>query len=174
VSIKGVGNGCRLDLFAPVHYSRRLETYRGVVKMNFAIRVTFFLALCAALLGPCQGTCWQGHAFSCPKEQHATSSCNQTQGLNIGAWLVSIFRDHISRVDGERCPSSPTCSSYSVMAFQKHGFIMGWLMTVDRLIHEPNEGKVSPIVYVNGRAKILDPVENNDFWWSHQDEQGQD
>ena len=43
---------------------------------------------------------------------------------------------------------------------------MGWLMTVDRLIHEgKDETKVSPTVYVDGEKKIYDPVENNDFWW---------
>ena len=39
-------------------------------------------------------------------------------------------------------------------------------MTVDRLIHEGSEEtKVSPVVLVDGQYKILDPVENNDFWW---------
>jgi len=43
---------------------------------------------------------------------------------------------------------------------------MGWIMTVDRLIHEgEEEKKVSPVVYHRGRWKIYDPVENNDFWW---------
>jgi Putative membrane protein insertion efficiency factor len=83
-----------------------------------------------------------------------------------GAWLVSIFRDHVSAVDGDRCPSTPSCSSFSVQAFNKHGFIIGWLMTVDRLIHEgKDETPVSPLVYENGRLRIYDPVENNDFWW---------
>ena len=62
----------------------------------------------------------------------------------------------------------------NVAAFRKHGFIMGWLMTVDRLIHEADESSVSPIVYHNGRAKIYDPIENNDFWWFHPDEENQD
>jgi hypothetical protein len=51
------------------------------------------------------------------------------------------------------------------MAFKKHGFFIGWLMTVDRLIHEIDEESVSPLVNYKGRAKIFDPVENNDFWW---------
>lgn len=91
---------------------------------------------------------------------------------NMGAWLATFYRDYISRVDGDRCPSFPTCSSYSAQAFRKHGFIMGWMMTVDRLFHEGSEEKaVSPLVYVRGRMKIYDPIENNDFWWykPHQD-----
>jgi hypothetical protein len=80
--------------------------------------------------------------------------------------LISFFQKNISAVDGSRCPSHPSCSSYSLQAFQKHGFVKGWLMTVDRLIHEGSEEtKVSPVVLIDGQYKILDPVENNDFWW---------
>jgi hypothetical protein len=75
----------------------------------------------------------------------------------------------LSAVDSDRCPSYPSCSSYSVAAFKKHGFVMGWLMTVDRLIHEGDEASMSPLVYENGHVKIFDPVENNDFWWSCKD-----
>ena len=88
---------------------------------------------------------------------------------NPGVWLSSFFRDIISPVDGDRCPSLPSCSSYSVNAFKKHGFFSGWLMTVDRLLHEADEGSVSPKVYLNGRFRVLDPVENNDYWWFHED-----
>jgi hypothetical protein len=91
-------------------------------------------------------------------------------GFNLGTWLISLYRDHISPVDGSRCPSIPSCSSYSAKAFKKHGFFIGWMMTVDRLIHEGNEEtSVSPLVYSSGGWKILDPVENNDFWWYHKD-----
>lgn len=93
-------------------------------------------------------------------------------GFNAGAWMVSLFRDHLSAVDSDRCPSYPTCSSYSVEAFRKHGFFMGWLMTVDRLIHEGREETaVSPLVYTQGQWKIYDPVQNNDFWWHRPEKQ---
>ena len=88
---------------------------------------------------------------------------------NVGAWLASLFSKHISAVDGDRCPSEPTCSSYSVQVFKKHGLVMGWLMTVDRLIHEGDEWTVSPVKNRNGKGKIIDPVKNNDFWWYSDD-----
>ena len=87
-------------------------------------------------------------------------------GFNLGAALTAIYRDHISAVDLDACPSIPSCSSYSVQAFKKHGFFIGWMMMVDRLIHEGSEEtKVSPTVRSHGAWKIYDPVENNDFWW---------
>lgn len=86
---------------------------------------------------------------------------------NPGTFIASLFSTYISPVDGERCPSIPSCSSYSLAAFNKHGFFMGWLMTVDRLIHEGiEEAAVSPYITVNGRLYIFDPPESNDFWWS--------
>lgn len=89
--------------------------------------------------------------------------------FNPGTWLASIYRDYISPVDGSRCPSEPSCSLYSVRAFKKHGFFMGWMMTMDRLLHEgEEETSVSPLVYSEGKWKIFDPLENNDFWWVHE------
>jgi len=89
---------------------------------------------------------------------------------NLGAWLVGLYRENISAVDGDRCPSMPSCSEYSVQAMKKHGFFVGWMMTVDRLIHEGKEETlVSPVVYSEGKWKIFDPVENNDYWWHSPD-----
>jgi hypothetical protein len=96
----------------------------------------------------------------------STPPPEKSSDSNIGSFLVSIYRDHISAVDSDRCPSFPSCGSYSVQAFRKHGFFIGWLMTVDRLIHEGREeAAISPPLYSNGTWKIYDPVENNDFWW---------
>ena len=99
-------------------------------------------------------------------ESSDTVNGQETSGFNLGAAIVSIFKDHISAVDGDRCPSVPTCSAYGVEAFKKHGFFMGWMMTVDRLIHEgKEETTVSPLIYTNGKWRIYDPIKNNDFWW---------
>lgn len=113
-----------------------------------------------------EGLAWEDWPDSRPD---AVPTKVQTN-VNIGQWLASFYRDHISPVDGSRCPSMPSCSSYSIQAFQKHGFFKGWIMTVDRLLHEGEEGRFSPLIYTDGEWKIFDPVENNDFWWFHEDE----
>ncbi len=122
-------------------------------------------------LGPCftNGVCGDPFEVECrggaaKKEVKAGES-----ETNVGAWLASLFSKHISAVDGDRCPSEPTCSSYSVQVFKKHGLVLGWLMTVDRLIHEGDEWTVSPVKNRNGKGKIIDPVQNNDFWWYSDD-----
>jgi hypothetical protein len=100
----------------------------------------------------------------------ASSPPQQQSSANPGIWLLNVYRDYVSPVNGDTCPSVPTCSSYAVQAFKKHGFFMGWMMTVDRLIHEGQEERsVSPLIYRNGAWKLYDPVENNDFWWYHRD-----
>ncbi len=137
--------------------------------MKFAVRIPVFSILLVVLLYGSQGQCQDDAETDAGEVEHSRNQ-NAEKEMNIGARIVSIFRDHISKVDGDRCPSIPTCSSYSVQAFEKHGFIKGYLMTVDRLIHEIDESKVSPVVYHEGRAKVLDPVENNDFWWYFSDD----
>jgi len=107
------------------------------------------------------------NAYALEQRTPAEKNAGETKpGINPGSFVVSLFRKYVSPVDSNRCPSYPSCSSYSVNAFKKHGFIKGWLMTVDRLIHEGSEEKnTSPSIKVDGVEKIYDPVENNDFWW---------
>ncbi len=124
--------------------------------MGTAKRLTSTLLILGLLiLGSCGGASAQA---SPPRDEAA--------GVNPALWLISFYRDHISPIDGDRCPSLPTCSSYGAQAMEKHGLFLGWMMTVDRLIHEgQEETKVSPVVYHEGKRKIFDPVQSNDFWW---------
>jgi hypothetical protein len=93
-------------------------------------------------------------------------SSERELGFNPAQWLLSIYKKHISPVNGDGCPSYPSCSLYAEQAMKKHGFFMGWIMTVDRLIHEgKEETAVSPYINSDGEKLIFDPVENNDFWW---------
>lgn len=143
--------------------------YAEVETMNRLSRYLFIL--CSALIlfwvnpGPIE------KAWGDEYPSSTTSSHQKEQSsVNPGIWLINIYRDYISPVNGDRCPSVPTCSSYALQAFKKHGFFIGWLMTVDRLIHEGQEERsVSPLIYPNGTWKLYDPVENNDFWWYHPD-----
>jgi len=105
------------------------------------------------------------------QEQETPKPSNSGSGINIGYLLASFYKNVISPVDGDRCPSLPSCSTYSAEAFKRHGFIIGWMMMVDRLIHEGSEEtKVSPVVYQDGKLKILDPIQNNNFWWINNDQ----
>jgi putative component of membrane protein insertase Oxa1/YidC/SpoIIIJ protein YidD len=78
--------------------------------------------------------------------------------------LLAFFQQVISPVDGNRCPSHPTCSRYSVQAYRKHGVLLGTLMTVDRLVHEASEASFAPVIEVHGVRRIYDPLSANEFW----------
>ncbi len=137
-------------------------------------KVVLFLALFNICFSLDQGLCGEIRGLETGPARSDDPVNRRESKSNIGAWFASSVWKHISAVDGQRCPSDPTCSSYSAQAFRKHGFFIGWLMTVDRLIHEADEGRRSPVVKRNGEFKILDPVENNDFWWYSENEKERD
>jgi len=83
-----------------------------------------------------------------------------------GNKVINFYQEHISRVDGDRCPMYPSCSSYASAAIEKHGFVMGWIMACDRLVRcGRDEVNLSEKIIVNGHKLVFDPVEANDFWW---------
>lgn len=80
--------------------------------------------------------------------------------------VIDFYQKHISVVDGNRCPMHPSCSNYAKQAFEKHGVVIGWVMTLDRLVRCGRcEAELSDPIVVNGHRLIHDPVEANDFWW---------
>ena len=79
-------------------------------------------------------------------------------------WLA-FYRQVLHVVVTSHCPMYPSCSNYSRLAIEKHGSVVGVILTADRLIHEGDEQYYAPVVQRNGRSLYRDPVENNDFWW---------
>ena len=90
----------------------------------------------------------------------------QTPLKNTLLYGLKLYQSAISPVIGSRCSMYPSCSHYSILAIRKHGGLIGFTMSVDRLMHEAEELQSGPIIENNGRYLIFDPVENNDFWWS--------
>lgn len=98
---------------------------------------------------------------------------NHPPGADL-SWLASslikaidLFQNFISPVDGPRSRHYPTSSAFSRGAIAKHGALLGFLLTVDRLIHEFIPSKTSPVVYIGGVPRFYDPIEANDFWFLH-------
>jgi putative component of membrane protein insertase Oxa1/YidC/SpoIIIJ protein YidD len=142
--------------------------------MHLTCRIFLVLSIGRMLFADTQGMCAEVYSGEPAYNEAQGSEPDTGSETNIGVWLASVFRDHISAVDGSRCPSLPTCSSYSIAAFKKHGFFVGWVMMADRLVHEIDEWSVSPFEMVDGQPKIVDPVENNDFWWFQPDEKNEE
>jgi putative membrane protein insertion efficiency factor len=85
---------------------------------------------------------------------------------NSFIYPVEFYRKYISTVVGSRCSMYPTCSKYCIDALKKHGSVVGYIMTCDRLMRcGRDEVRLSPPVWINGKMRCYDPVRNNDFWW---------
>jgi len=52
---------------------------------------------------------------------------------HIAIFLVRLYQAGISPWFPASCRYTPTCSQYSVEAFQKYGFFKGLLLTVKRI-----------------------------------------
>jgi len=82
-------------------------------------------------------------------------------------WAIRFFQIFITNADGPRCMMYPTCSQYGYLAFKKHGPIIGFFMTADRLMRDNiSVGEFYPIIPIYGTFRFYDPVEDNDFWWT--------
>ncbi|QTA78560.1 Putative membrane protein insertion efficiency factor [Desulfonema limicola] len=88
---------------------------------------------------------------------------------------VNFFKNYISNADGNRCPMHPSCAAYSAEAIKKHGPLLGWIMTFDRLMRcGRDEISISSTIKINNNYYCNDPVSNNDFWWYDLNQDGQD
>ena len=108
--------------------------------------------------------------FKGPWHQETPEKISQKQpdhGFNPLRFMVRVYRAYVSPIDGRNCPMYPSCSEYSLLCFRKHGFLVGWVMTCDRLFRcGRDELRLSPWITINREIRVYDPLENNDFWWS--------
>ena len=76
---------------------------------------------------------------------------------------LQVIFSSVSRVDGTRCPMTPTCSAYSIQSFGDYGLLKGFVMTADRLIR--CGGNTTEWTSLKGGG-YYDPPAHNDFWGS--------
>lgn len=124
--------------------------------------LTFFLIFLAVHI------LWEQFIFADGlKGPHNFIRHSEKKNMNVSlfSYPVLFFKKYISSIDSNRCPMYPSCSTYSLLCLKKHGSIIGWFMTCDRLLHEPDEIFLSKLIHINENYYYYDPVENNDFWW---------
>ena len=133
-----------------------MKTAGSILVLFVFVSATIAMAQEDSMKGPWRRPDTKGVRHGSPKH-----------GLNPLVFLVRAYRRYISPIDGSRCPMYPSCSTYSLECFEKHGFFVGWMMTCNRLYRcGRDELRLSPWVIINGVRKCYDPVKNNDFWWS--------
>lgn len=118
---------------------------------------------------------WTWTLFSCRSDVRVKE--NPASHFNPMVSAIQFYRgplNHLSAVRFGECPMYPSDSEYSLESFEKHGWVLGWIMTMDRLLRcGRDETRRSPPVRMDGKWKIYDPLVNNDFWWHQPDSSGQ-
>jgi uncharacterized protein len=135
--------------------------FRGAI---FIVWIIFFSASWSDAAGGRWEEPWPKETSSIGVKEQARSESLSSGQRAVGG-VFRFFQEYISPVDGDRCPSYPTCSQYAQEAVRKHGVLIGLVMTFDRLIHESDETRRAPLIRAGESYRYYDPVENNDFWW---------
>ena len=89
------------------------------------------------------------------------------QSGGLGDFAFSLYSNYLTKIDGARCEHRPTCSKYTVLAVRRHGYVVGSMLTIDRLLRGSRSSTLRylPIYKVEaGRTYFYDPVTNNDFF----------
>ncbi len=89
------------------------------------------------------------------------------QSGGLGDFAFSLYSNYVTKIDGPRCEHRPTCSRYTVLAVRRHGYVVGSMLAIDRLLRSSRSSSLRylPIYKVEeGRTYFYDPVENNDFF----------
>ena len=102
-------------------------------------------ALCSVLLAGV----WHGMHFPASKPQ---------------SFMIAFYQYGLGHLDGRSCPSYPVCSAYASQAIQKHGFLLGSWLAIDRLIHEADDLHSNHMLMFKGEWRLYDPLQRNDFW----------
>lgn len=129
------------------------------------IRVPVLILLLLCLMTPAQAAPWGPWDSMPPLGKNALRGKDAPDFHPLKAG-VRFFQKFISPVDGPRCPMYPTCSAYALEALDKHGPILGVMLTVDRLFHESDPREHRHPIQFGDRVRFHDPLENNDFWIS--------
>ena len=82
--------------------------------------------------------------------------------------VFGLYRNYLTKIDGARCEHRPTCSHYAYLAVKRHGYVVGSLMTIDRLLRGSRSSVLRELEtdkVDEGVRFYYDPVENNDFFF---------
>jgi len=122
-------------------------------------------AFASALLAPlAAGAAWEPPGWRTPAAEEAPVGGTNPAALAL-SWAVRAYQQTVSRVDGDRCPSYPTCSQYAVEALWEHGPLVGPVLTAGRLISEADAAAFAPRIHIGGQWRIYSPLSDDLAFW---------
>lgn len=97
---------------------------------------------------------------------HETTS-HSRPGAVVCCSLVRFYQRIISPIGASSCRMYPSCSAFAYEAFEKHGFLLGVMLTSDRLMRDTFLSSTDyPLVQKDGEWLLYDPLVENT--WRHQ------
>ncbi len=94
------------------------------------------------------------------------AAIRSTGEITARGW-IAFYQQYLSVFIQSQCRMQPSCSAYGLQCIDRHGALVGIVMTADRLLHEGDEQLINRYVKTAGFSYCPDPVSNNDFWWAH-------
>jgi hypothetical protein len=143
-----------------------------MLKYSFVIAFIFFMTTTAVIATDNYGdpfVPWNFKVHSPETIENEPGSISTMTPSGLLLQSVRIFSRYISQVDGNRCQIYPSCAAYSYEAIKTYGFILGIVLTADRLIHETDEIDVAPLIKIRNRYWPFDPLCHNTFWWDNRE-----
>lgn len=119
----------------------------------FSRKIVLFFLVVALLTLPISG--YGLEPSSTPSDLEPSSL------LSLG---IEGYQKLLSPILDSNCYMQPSCSVYSKQALSEYGPVLGLLLTIDRLFHEANEDRTSPLVRQGNAVKLYDPPAAN-VWW---------
>ena len=113
-----------------------------------------------ALLPAAAGASWEPSGWHLPPQSEPAIGSTNPAALAL-TWAVRGYQNTASRVDGDRCPSYPSCSHYAVEALRHHGPFLGTTLTAGRLISEADEAAFAPRIRIGDRWLIYSPLKDD-------------
>jgi|WetSurMetagenome_2_1015567.scaffolds.fasta_scaffold183004_2 uncharacterized protein len=127
------------------------------------------LAFCLDTL-PVHSQSWESWAKPVPVEHKAPETRkNGKKSATFYSAALKGYQSNVSPKQGPKCPAYPSCSSYTLSAMNNYGFLMGFIMGLDRIYFRENfEMKYlkhyNPVILPGNLAKVYDPVEANNIF----------
>ncbi len=122
------------------------------------MRAPALALLIFAAAASCARAAWNPEGWSAPNPGISRAGPVNPASASLSL-LLGFYRSQISPSLSASCPSYPSCSAYSLKAVEKHGPLLGSVLTASRLVSEADEGLFAPTVTFGRATKVWYPVE---------------
>ncbi len=142
-------------------FSAKNQQFTAEMRRLSIIFIGLCMAICGNVLGQnSEDQLWVRRALlpvAKPVFDHTSTKENMHFGQKLGAAGFSFYKTCISSQDFKRCNFTLSCSEFCLRAIQKHGFVTGMIMGLDRYSRCHTMHR-SYYPLDRGRGRSIDPI----------------